>query len=137
MQPGLEFIDYAKACDTSQPLTLIRPDGMSPQAWLRQRPGQPPQGVGKTSTSRLLDDVWIQVSEQRTPGGGTAILQTDITELIHMERQEREKLLDEQARLIRATLDHINQGILHLRRPPSGWSAGTPGSERCFRRRSS
>ena len=56
-------------------------------------------------------DRWVQVSEQRTPGSGTAILQTDITELIQLERQERDKLLDEQARLIRATLDHVNQGI--------------------------
>ena len=56
-------------------------------------------------------DRWLQVSEQRTPGNGTAILHTDITELIQLERQEREKLLDEQARLIRATLDHVDQGI--------------------------
>jgi signal transduction histidine kinase/CheY-like chemotaxis protein len=34
-----------------------------------------------------------------------------VTDIIRMERQERGKLLDDQARMIRATLDHINQGI--------------------------
>ena len=65
------------------------------------------------------------MSEQRTPGSGTAILQTDITELIHLERQERDKLLDEQALLIRATLDHVNQGIciFDAGRRLVGWNA--------------
>ena len=73
----------------------------------------------------IAGDRWVQVSEQRTPGSGTAILQTDITELIQMERQERDKLLDEQARLIRATLDHINQGICiyDARQRLIGWNA--------------
>jgi signal transduction histidine kinase len=39
------------------------------------------------------------------------VLQTDISAIIQTERQERGKLLDDQARIIRATLDHINQGV--------------------------
>lgn len=54
---------------------------------------------------------WLQVSEHRTPDGGTAILQTDVTDMVRGERAERDKLLDAQARMIRATLDHINQGV--------------------------
>ncbi|HEX9857438.1 MAG TPA: PAS-domain containing protein, partial [Paracoccaceae bacterium] len=60
---------------------------------------------------RVIWDRWIQVSEQRTPDGGTVILQTDVTDIIRLEREERGKMLDDQARIIRATLDHINQGV--------------------------
>ena len=35
---------------------------------------------------RLRGDRWLQVSEQRTPGQGTAMLQTEITELIKAQR---------------------------------------------------
>lgn len=60
---------------------------------------------------RLTSGEWLQISEYRTPAGGTAILQTDITDLIRIERAARDKLLDDQAQLMRATLDHINQGV--------------------------
>jgi signal transduction histidine kinase/CheY-like chemotaxis protein len=53
----------------------------------------------------------VQVSEHRTADGGTVILQTDVTEIIRLERSERGKMLDDQARVIRATLDHISQGV--------------------------
>ena len=54
------------------------------------------------------DDEW---GFTMTADGGTVILQTDVTEIILAERHERGKLLDDQARMIRATLDHINQGV--------------------------
>lgn len=60
---------------------------------------------------RLAGEHWVQVSEHRTADGGTVILQTDVTDIIRAERHERGKLLDDQARVIRATLDHINQGV--------------------------
>jgi signal transduction histidine kinase len=72
----------------------------------------------------LTGDRWIQVSEQRTPDGGYAIIQTDITELVRAERLEREKQLGDQARLVRATLDHIIQGIaiFDAERKLAGWN---------------
>ncbi len=108
LRPGLHFADYVRLIAGSRYLTL--PEGQTQHGWMRMRV----RNHRKQSVNfnvQILEDRWIQVSEQRTPGGGTAILQTDITELVLMERQERDKLLDEQARLIRATLDHINQGI--------------------------
>ena len=60
---------------------------------------------------RMVWDRWVQVSEHRTADGGTVILQTDVTEIIRAERSERGKMLDDQARVIRATLDHIGQGV--------------------------
>lgn len=122
LEPGLRFVDYVKLCARSSHLVL--PEGQTARAWFRQRL----ENHRKPSVSfnvQIVGDQWMQVSEQRTPGNGTAILQTDITELIQMERQERDKLLDEQARLIRATLDHINQGIciFDARQRLVGWNA--------------
>ena len=108
LSPGLKFVEYAKRCARSPHLTL--PDGQTRRNWLRHRLINHRKASVNFNVN-IDGDKWIQVSEQRTPGNGTAIMQTDITELIQLERQERDKLLDEQARLIRATLDHINQGI--------------------------
>ena len=59
----------------------------------------------------LAANRWMQVSEHRTPDGGTVILQTDVTDIMRIERQERDRILDDKARLIRATLEHIDQGV--------------------------
>ncbi|MFT3972374.1 MAG: PAS-domain containing protein [Amaricoccus sp.] len=108
LEPGLRFIGYV-ALVARSPHLALQP-GRTRFGWLKERLRHHRlQSV--TFNVQTTTDRWIQVSEQRTPGGGTAILQTDITELIQLERQERDKLLDEQARLIRATLDHVGQGI--------------------------
>lgn len=60
---------------------------------------------------RCVDGPWLQVSEHRTPDGGTAIIQTDVTDMILLERAERDKMLGAQERMVRATLDHIHQGV--------------------------
>ena len=108
LRPGLSFSDYVDAISRSPHLSL--PSGQSPAAWseTRLRRHREPQS---SFNVRLAGDRWIQVNEYRTPDGGSAILQTDVTDMIRLERAERERLLDDQARLIRATLDHINQGI--------------------------
>lgn len=122
LRPGLGFVDYVRHVASSRYLTL--PPGMTQSGWMRERLGNH-RRASVNFNVQISGERWIQVSEQRTPGGGTAILQTDITELVLMERQEREKLLDEQARLIRATLDHINQGIciFDAQQRLVGWNA--------------
>lgn len=108
LEPGLRFIEYVALVARSPHLALQ--SGRTRFGWLKERLRHHRlQSV--TFNVQTTTDRWIQVSEQRTPGHGTAILQTDITELIQLERHERDKLLDEQARLIRATLDHVGQGI--------------------------
>lgn len=108
LRPGLTFQTYVQLVSRSQFLAL--PDGMTPDGWVEERQRKHQERQANFNV-RVSDDSWIQVSEYRTADHGTAILQTDITDMIRLERQEREKLLDDQARLIRATLDHINQGI--------------------------
>ena len=108
LKPGLRFEDYVGRVSRSRFLEL--PDGETAADWAiaRQRRHQDRHVMFNV---RMVWDRWVQVSEHRTADGGTVILQTDVTEIIRLERSERGKLLDDQARVIRATLDHIGQGI--------------------------
>lgn len=108
LRPGLAFADYIAHASRSAHLAL--PDQETPAAWARQRL-QRHQDRHVNFNLRLAGDQWVQISEQRTADGGTVILQTDVTDIIRAERHERGKLLDDQARMIRATLDHIDQGV--------------------------
>lgn len=108
LKPGLTFGDYVDRVSRSRFLEL--PPGESPGDWAiaRRRRHQDRHVIFNV---RMVWDRWVQVSEHRTADGGTVILQTDVTEIIRLERSERGKMLDDQARVIRATLDHISQGV--------------------------
>ncbi len=107
-KPGLPFANYVDI--VSQSAFLELPDGMNATQWATQRLlRHKEQHV--VFNARLAGDKWIQVSEHRTRDGGTVVLQTDVTDMMLIERQERERLLDDQARLIKATLEHLDQGV--------------------------
>ncbi|MFZ5961626.1 PAS-domain containing protein [Thalassococcus sp. BH17M4-6] len=108
LRPGLAFEDYVTRISRSRFLAL--PDGETPESWTRRRI-QRHRDRRVMFNVQLVQDRWIQVSEHRTANGGTVVLQTDVTDIIRLERQERAKLKDKQARMIRATLDHLNQGV--------------------------
>ncbi|MFY0618292.1 PAS-domain containing protein [Shimia sp.] len=105
---GLAFSDYVRIVSQSPYLDL--PDGMTAADWAEQRMiRHTEQHV--VFNARMAGDRWLQVSEHRTRDGGTVVLQTDVTDMMLIERQERERLLDDQARLIKATLEHLKQGV--------------------------
>lgn len=107
LRPALAFADYVAMVSQSPYLAL---EGETGADWAagRMRRHKDQHVIFNV---RLGGDHWVQVSEHRTTDGGTVILQTDVTDIILAERHERGKLLDDQARMIRATLDHINQGV--------------------------
>jgi two-component system, sensor histidine kinase len=107
LHPGLAFADYVAMVSRSPHLSL---EGETGAGWAdgRMRRHKDRHVIFNV---RMTGDHWVQVSEHRTADGGTVILQTDVTDIILAERHERGKLLDDQARVIRATLDHINQGV--------------------------
>ncbi|WP_425403641.1 PAS-domain containing protein [Hwanghaeella sp.] len=108
MKPGLSFNQYVRLVSESAELDLA--PGKTAEDWLSFRVGM----HGKphaTFTVALKGDRWIQVSERHTANGATAILQTDVTDMVRRERRERDKILDRHARLARATLDHMSQGV--------------------------
>ena len=58
---------------------------------------------------RQIGDRWFQISEQHTRDGGTVVVQTEITGV-----KRREQELAEKTALLRATLEHMEQGLLML-----------------------
>lgn len=122
LRPGLSFHDYVERVSRSAFLAL--PEGETPETWaVQRRRRHADQHV--IFNVRMRWDTWVQVSEHRTADGGTVVLQTDVTDLLRLERQEFGRLLDDQERLLRATLDHINQGvaIFDAGRQLVGWNA--------------
>ncbi len=119
--PGLTFSEYVTLISKSHFLAL--PDGQSSDDWFAMRLSRHLDEHVVFNTS-LKRDRWLQVSEHRTTDGGTVILQTDVSDIIQLERQERAKLRDEQAQMLQATLDHLNQGICIFDRSRSlvGWN---------------
>jgi signal transduction histidine kinase/CheY-like chemotaxis protein len=105
---GMSFNEYIDRIASSRYLAL--PDADTPAGW-RVRRLERHQDRNVMFNVELTQDRWLQVSEQRTGKGGTVVLQTDVTDLIRIERQERARLESAQARLIQATLDHLNQGV--------------------------
>ena len=108
IQPGMLFADYVDRVSKSRFVDFA--EGETPQSWSEnrmQRHNEPHVNFNV----RLKSDIWLQISEHRASNGGTAILQTDVTDIVRLERVERSKLQDDQARFIRATLEHLNQGI--------------------------
>ena len=108
LRPGLAFAHYVERVSRSRHLFL--PEGIGAAEWCAER-------LRKHADRRAMfnvrhgQDRWLQVSEHRTANGGTVVLQTDVTDIIRLERQERLKLKDKQTRMIRATLDHLDQGV--------------------------
>ena len=108
LRPGLLFRDYVRIVSTSSFLAL--PDQETPQSWAESRLNRH-KDSSVIFNVRMIQDRWVQVGEHHTPDGGTVILQTDVTDIMRLERQERERILDDQALLIRATLEHLKQGV--------------------------
>lgn len=108
IKPGILFSDYVQRVSQSQYMEFA--DGETPQTWAQHRMRMHTEPHVSFNV-RLKSDTWLQVSEHRASNGGTAILQTDVTDIVRLERVERSKLLDDQARFVTATLEHLNQGV--------------------------
>jgi two-component system, sensor histidine kinase len=108
IRPGLAFTEYVKIVSGSGSLHL--PDAQTPADWAARRMARHREAHVMFNV-RMTGDRWVQVSEHRMPGGQTVVMQTDVTDIMRKERIERGRILDDQARLIRATLEHLNQGV--------------------------
>lgn len=108
LQPGLDFETYLRVVASSR--HFKPPEGMTPDAWIAMRRSRHAERHF-ILTQELTEGRLIQVSEQRTADGGTAILQTEVTDLIRAERAERGRLLNDQAAILKATLEHLPLGV--------------------------
>ncbi len=108
LAPGTDFQTYVRL--VSESAALDWSSGETPDDWLDTRL-KLHRKDHVVFNVRLLENRWLQVSEHRTGTRGTVILQTDVTEIMRLERRERDKLVNQQALMLRATLDHLNQGV--------------------------
>jgi len=120
--PGLSFEDYLRLAASSRHLGMA--EGMTAERWIEMRRTRH-QLHHFILTQQMGADRWVQVSEHRTLDGGTVILQTEVTDLIRAERRERGRMLDDQAAILRATLEHLKLGvcIFDARLQLLGWNA--------------
>jgi len=108
IEPGMSFEDYARTVSRSAELDL--PLDLSPEDWFTLRMDRHGRQHA-TMTVALTGDRWIQLSERRTLTGGAAILHTDVTDIVRQQRRAQEKVIDAQAQMVRATFDHLTQGL--------------------------
>lgn len=123
---GLSFEEYVKLISASTVMAL--PDGQTPAEWADARIKR--HGDDHVVFNvRLRWDRWLQVSEHRTTRGGTVILQTDVTSIIRQERRARDRMRDQQAEMLQATLDHLNQGVCIFDKTQTlvGWNSRMDG----------
>jgi signal transduction histidine kinase len=109
LRPGLPYDRLVDLQSWSENLTLS--DAQQRADWAIRHKARHAQSHAAYVVA-LTDRRWMQVSEHRTDDGGTVVLQTDVTRLIRAERQEQDRLLDGQARILRMTLDSIAQGVI-------------------------
>ncbi len=108
LRPGLSFEDYIDRASRSRFLNL--PAGQTPRQWADRRRARHRDDHIVFNVS-ITGDRWVQISEHRTEAGQTVVLQTDVTDIMRIERRERSRILDNQSRLIGATLEHLDQGV--------------------------
>ncbi|MEZ5536364.1 MAG: PAS-domain containing protein [Thiolinea sp.] len=106
---GTDFKSYVSI--TAQSRYMNIPNRMSLEEWIEHRLEVHHKDTANF-TLALKNGCWIQVSEQKMTGGGTIVLQSDITDHVRRGHEEQHKLLDQQAGIVKATLAHIEQGIL-------------------------
>ena len=101
-QPGRSFEEILRAGVTSGNL----PEGIGDEeAWVQNRLAQHRHPSDPT-VQEYSNGLCLRIAERRTQDAGTVVVLTDITELIHGERE-----LAEKPKLLHATLHNMSQGL--------------------------
>ena len=108
LAPGLTFSHMAELFAASSFLVLA--PNQSKLTW-RSRRIDLFRKPAASFIQQFAGDRWIQISNKKTHAGATVIFQTDITDTVRNERIHHERQLDEQSKILQATIDHLPQGI--------------------------
>ena len=121
LELGTSFGDYVDIVSRSSEIRFS--PSMTREDWIAERVDRHDE-VRAVFNIALIRDRWMQVSEHRMEDGGTAILQTDISHVMRQQLRERDQLVDSQAKMLRATLDHLAQGvcIFNQKAELAGWN---------------
>ncbi|MEE7502078.1 response regulator [Methylobacterium mesophilicum] len=80
--PGVPFEAIARAVGET---CIVRPDGMTVEAWLAERIARYRAPSGPLLHQRV-DGRWVQVNERKTNDGGVVAVYTDVTEIKRAEQ---------------------------------------------------
>ena len=104
--PGTPFAEICRAIAyTEQPAGARGRE----EDWVKDRLRRHSAADRFAIEERQIGDGWYQISDRRTRDGGSVVVQTEITAV-----KRREQELAEKTALLRATLDHMEQGLLVL-----------------------
>lgn len=110
VQPGLRFQEYLAAVRASR---FISHQDVGKD--MHEAPQAPQPGTEVRLFSSfvlgLKNDRWFQISCRQTSSGNVVVLQTEISDIVHENRLERNRLIDRQVHFLQATFDHISLGI--------------------------
>lgn len=106
--PGIKFSALAELFASSRYLVI---DSRQTRSGWKNRRIELFRKPTASFIQQFLGDRWIQVSNKRTVAGATVVFQTDITDTVRSERIRHERQLDEQSKILQATIDHLPQGI--------------------------
>ena len=108
LRPGMAFARMAQLFSSSH--SLVTGNDASRGAWATTRLTLF-RKAHASFIQQFAGDKWLQISNKKTASGATVIFQTDITDTVRSERERHERELDEQSRLLQATIDNLPQGI--------------------------
>jgi two-component system, sensor histidine kinase len=108
LMPGVAFQDMAELFASSASLVIASHASRSDWSALRLQLFRKPHA---SFIQQFSGDKWLQISNKKMASGATVIFQTDITDTVRSERVRHERELDEQSRLLQATIDNLPQGI--------------------------
>lgn len=106
--PGLPFPEMAEIFARSR--FLVMAPQQSKTSW-RNRRIDLFRKPAASFIQQFASDRWIQISNKKTLAGATVVFQTDITDTVRNDRIQHERQLDEQSKILQATIDHLPQGI--------------------------
>ncbi|ARE39105.1 Signal transduction histidine kinase [Rhodovulum sp. P5] len=105
--PGLALADYFRAVQSSRHLA----DPEKACRDLATAIRGPADGASLSFVIEFTGDRWYQISQKRTQSDNIVLLLTEITDVVRMNRQEKDLLIDMQAHYLQAAFDHMSLGI--------------------------
>ena len=105
--PGTKFAEFLKASLSREMLSVPEEER---ERWFQRRLARHRKPRGPIMLA-LTDGRWLQVNERPTKAGGRVGIYTDVTEIKNLEKERRERALEEKSIQLTATLDHLDQGV--------------------------
>lgn len=112
---GISIADYFEALDGC-PQVITKGASLNKASGANSRNDA---GSAKyPSVFGLKNDRWFQITQKRTSPRKTALLSTEITNIVLQNRIEKDQLIDKQSVFLKAAFEHISQGVCTF--SPSG-----------------